>query len=89
MTIHLDPEQERIVELAIQAGLIRNVDDVVMAGLDSIRSRLEAHSGLDAETDSTRWTKELRDWIRSHSTSSPLLSDDAISRDSIYERRDV
>jgi len=29
----------------------------------------------------------LREWASSHSTNTPVLSDDAISRESIYEER--
>ena len=33
------------------------------------------------------WVRELRAWAASHDTSIPSLSDDAMSRDSIYEGR--
>ncbi len=42
MTIHLNAEQERVIGQAIQAGVIRDVDDVVDVGLETIRQRLEA-----------------------------------------------
>lgn len=89
MTIQLDPEQERIIGLAIQAGLIRDVEDVVKAGVETMRLRLEAHSASSSNTDHALWAKELHEWICSHSNSSLLLSDEAISRDSIYKMRDA
>jgi Arc/MetJ-type ribon-helix-helix transcriptional regulator len=89
VTIHLDPEQERLIGLAIQAGLIRDVDDVIKAGLDSLRSRLESPSVSTAKADASSWEQQLHRWVSSHSTSSPLLTDEAISRDSIYPTRDV
>ena len=89
MTIHLDPEQERIVDMAIRAGVIRDVEEVVNAGLEAIRSRLEARSPSMAATDAGLWSKELHAWINSHSNASPLLSEEAISRESIYKSRDV
>ena len=33
------------------------------------------------------WTRELRAWAASHDPNTPLLSDEAMSRDSIYEGR--
>lgn len=33
------------------------------------------------------WIQALRDWASSHPLDTPLLSDEAISRDSIYEGR--
>jgi hypothetical protein len=88
VTIHLDPEQERIIGLAIQAGLIRDVEDVVKAGVETMRLRLEAPSALSPDTDAALWAKELHEWVSGHSNSSRLLSDEAISRDSIYKMRD-
>jgi hypothetical protein len=34
------------------------------------------------------WAQALREWAASHSTHHPPLSDEAISRDSIYEGRE-
>jgi hypothetical protein len=33
------------------------------------------------------WSREFHAWVRGHSTTTPLLSDHAISRDSIYGNR--
>jgi hypothetical protein len=33
------------------------------------------------------WSAEMRRWAASHATSSPLLSDEAVERSSIYEER--
>ena len=49
MTIHLSPEQESVVGQAIQAGLIDSPYDVVEAGVEAIRQRLEA--GRKASTE--------------------------------------
>ncbi len=37
--------------------------------------------------DSQERVRMLRDWASGHSTNAPLLSDDAISRESIYGER--
>ena len=43
MTIVLKPEQQQVVGRAIQAGLIRNADEIVEVGVEAIRKRLEAN----------------------------------------------
>jgi Arc/MetJ-type ribon-helix-helix transcriptional regulator len=87
MTIHVKPEQERVIGQAIQAGVIRDADDVVDAGLEAIRQRLEARLASTAAMDAEQWSQELRAWVNSHSASTPLLSDEAVSRESIYGTR--
>ena len=87
MTIHLNAEQERVIGQAIQAGVIRDADDVVDVGLETIRRRLEARLAPGTALDAQRWSEELHAWVHSHSESTPLLSDEAISRDSIYGTR--
>jgi hypothetical protein len=42
MTIQLNPEQEQLIGQAIQAGLIRDANEVVHVGVETIRQRLEA-----------------------------------------------
>ncbi len=87
MTIQLKPEQAQLIEQAIQSGLIRGADEVVSVGVETIRQRLEARVALKTEMTAEEWSKELDAWVRSHSTTTPLLSDEAISRVSIYGLR--
>lgn len=84
MTIQLNPEQEQAIGRAIQAGLIANADDIVDVGIDAIHQRLRSRIEPTAELDAEQWLQEFRAWVHSHSTTTPLLSDEAISRDSIY-----
>jgi hypothetical protein len=42
MTIQLKPEQEQLINRAIQAGPISGADEVVDVGVETIRQRLEA-----------------------------------------------
>ncbi len=84
MTIQLNPEQEQVIGQAIQAGLIANADDIVDVGIDAIRQRLQSRVEANAELNTEQWLQEFRDWVHSHSVTTPLLSDEAISRDSIY-----
>jgi hypothetical protein len=87
MTIHLNPEQERVIGQAIDAGVIRDADDVVDVGLETIRQRLEAQTASNTGMAAEQWSQELHAWIHGHSVSTPLLSDEAIGRDSIYGTR--
>jgi len=87
MTVELNQEQQRIIEKAIQAGLIRAAGDVVELGVEAIRQQLEARLVSGNAMGADEWSRQLHNWMRSHSTSTPLLSDDAISRESIYGGR--
>jgi hypothetical protein len=87
LTIHLSPEQERVVGQAIQAGVIRAADDVVSVGLETIKQRLQAQVASKAVPAADEWQREFEAWTEGHSTDTPLLSDEAISRDSIYGTR--
>jgi len=87
MTIHLNAEQERLIGRALEAGVIREADDIVEVGLETIRQRLEARLALRTATDAEQWSEELHAWVHGHSDSTPLLSDEAVSRDSIYGTR--
>jgi hypothetical protein len=86
MVIALNPEQERVVGQAIEAGLIEKPEDAVELGVGTIRRRLERapHSSTLSKEERK---KAFRAWIDSHRTDTPLLSDEAISRESIYADR--
>lgn len=87
MTLQLKPEQEQFIGRAIQAGLIRAADDVLDVGIETIRQRLEERGAVGKPMDAEQWSREFHAWSESHSTTTPLLSDEAISRDSIYGPR--
>jgi hypothetical protein len=84
MTITPKPEQERILTEAIEAGLIQTPEDALDIALQELRNKLAAEvPPLTAE----QWLAEFKAWTSSHSTSTPLLSDEAISREFIYRER--
>jgi hypothetical protein len=87
MTIQLNPEQERIVGQAIRAGLIRGGDDVAEIGVASIRQRLKSRYAGSHPQSTEEWLRELTAWSESHSATTPLLSDEAMDRESIYGTR--
>jgi len=84
MTIQLNSEDERLIGQAIQAGLIGKADDVVAVGVATIRRQLQSRAGSEAELNTEQWLREFKAWVHGHATTTPLLSDEAISRDSIY-----
>jgi hypothetical protein len=87
MTIQLSPEQERIVGQAIRAGLIRTRDDVAEIGVASIRQRLKSRHSGSYPHSAEEWLRELSAWSESHTTTTPLLPDEALDRESIYGTR--
>lgn len=87
MAIELNPEQERVVGQAIQAGLIRAADEAVEMGVACIRQQLTTQSGIVGHPINDDWSRHFAAWVESHATTSPLLSEDAISRESIYGGR--
>jgi hypothetical protein len=86
MTIQLKPEQERVIGEAIRAGLLENAEGIVDVGVEAIRLRLEDGRGAE-QLSADEWIRRFREWANSHSRDTPLLSDEAISRDSIYDDR--
>ena len=87
MTIDLNPEQEQLIRQAIRAGVISAADEVVEVGIEAIRQRLEGPLASTTATDGEQWLQEFRTWVGGHSTTTPLLGDEAISRESIYGTR--
>jgi proteasome lid subunit RPN8/RPN11 len=87
MTIRLNPEQQQLIGRAIQAGLIGKADDVVAVGVEAIRQRLQSREEPGTQLQTEQWLREFKAWVHSHPTTTPLLSDQAISRDSIYGAR--
>ena len=84
MKIRLKPEQKGVIGRAIEAGLIETADDVVDVGLDTIRRCLEARARSRAPMNAQQWLEQFHAWVHSHPTTTPLLSDEAVSRESIY-----
>ena len=87
MSIELNAEQQRVVNHAIQAGVIRSAEDVVEIGIDAVRERLENQAAANPNESAEEWLKRFEAWTSSHRTDMPLLSDEDISRDSIYGNR--
>jgi hypothetical protein len=88
MLIALNPEQEQVVGKAIEAGLIEKAEDAVELGVGTIRQRLEtAVSPRTNPLSHEEWSKKLHDFVNRDRPEAPLLSDEDISRESIYSDR--
>jgi len=87
MTIELTPEQEQVIGRAIREGLIRTPDDVVGVGVETIQRLLGQPRAPVNAPSAEQWLEEFHAWVHSHPTSTPLLSDEAVNRESIYGTR--
>ena len=87
MVIALNPEQEQVVGKAIEAGLIETAEDAVELGVGTIRQKLETKTLRANQLSHEEWSKKLRAFVDRERPEAPLLSDEAISRESIYGDR--
>jgi hypothetical protein len=63
MMIDLKPEDTRIIDQAVQAGLIHHADDAVEVGVETLRSRLQARlsSGSSSRQEAVWRMREFGD----------------------------
>jgi hypothetical protein len=54
---------------------------------DYINLILESETQATSKTDKENWFKEFDEWMQSLDSNTPLLSDEQISRESIYEEQ--
>jgi len=87
MTIRVNAEYEPVIQRALKAGLIQSAQEVVDVGLEAIQKRPESQGGPADSMSAEQWLQEFRAWVESHPTTTPLLSDEAVSRESIYGTR--
>jgi len=80
--LEVDPEvTSKIQARARERGV--SVDVYLRELIDQKGTESENSNGLSSQER----VRLLREWASGHSTNTPLLSDDAISRESIYENR--
>jgi Arc/MetJ-type ribon-helix-helix transcriptional regulator len=78
MTIHLTPEQERRIQLLLERGAYRSLDEVVEAALTAVEQRtLPGFSGTQRELDA----------LLAEGLASKMLTDDEFWQ-SVNERTD-
>lgn len=81
VTLELSPEQEvRIKAKAERAGM--SVEDLLLNLVDEAEPVSKPE-----ETDPQEWARRFRAWADSHDPNTPVLSDEAMSRESIYPDR--
>jgi hypothetical protein len=85
VVIALSPEQEQVVGQAIEAGLIEKAEDAVELGVETIRHRLETLRANKLSHE--EWSKALLEFVNRARPEAPLLSDEDMSRESIYSDR--
>ena len=84
VTLDLSPEQEAALKaLAEQRGI--TIEQWFLQFAEQ-----HASAGSIAhlqQTNPAEWMRQFREWAEGHDRTTPLLSDDAISRESIYSER--
>jgi hypothetical protein len=86
--LNLPPEQEaRLISVARAKGL--STDALVREALDGILAEAPAGAprSLQDELTPEEWVRQFDAWVDSHDRTTPLLSDEAVSRESIYPDR--
>lgn len=83
VTIHIPDEKAPTVKAQAQAeGLtVEQWIEKIAAQYAQPQSNSIAHL---QETDPEEWARLFHEWAESHDRTTPLLSDEAISRESIY-----
>lgn len=84
MTITPTPEQEQILTAALEAGLIQRPEDALTVGLETLQEKLVPNRETETAEE---WIHRFHAWVDSHAGSTVVLSDEAMSRESIYEDR--
>jgi hypothetical protein len=80
VTLNLPPDIEESF-LAQARALGISVDDFVLNLL------VRVPTGPPESETADQWIRRFREWAESHPIDTPLLSDEAISRESIYSDR--
>ena len=84
ITIELSPEREAVLKTQAQArGL--TLQQLVLDLLD--QHATPASVAHLQRTDPEEWARHFDAWIHSHDPNAPVLSDEAMSRESIYPDR--
>ena len=85
ITLELKPQTEaRLAELAAARGV--TTEAYLQSLVESVAGETNAQSYVDAPYE--EWKRAFREWFEMPRPYAPPLSDEAISRESIYERED-
>jgi hypothetical protein len=85
LTLELSPEREAALKAQAQARGM-SVEEWLLQLADQLAPPASiAHL---QKTNPQEWMRQFRAWAESHDRTTPLLSDEAVSRESIYSDRD-
>jgi hypothetical protein len=87
MVIALNAEQAQIIVKAIEVGVVQNVEEAAEVGMAAIRHRLETRATDPNDLPYEEWSVRFHAWVNRDRPEAPPLSDEAISRESIYADR--
>jgi Arc/MetJ-type ribon-helix-helix transcriptional regulator len=68
MTIHLTPEQERIVQNELKSGRFRTVEEVVAEALNSLRERQQSAAGTAANGEQREAVRQMLEFAEKNRT---------------------
>ena len=86
MTLTLEPSPEREAALKAQAQARGMSLEEWLLDLTK-QTRPAAARSLQDELTPQEWVRQFNAWVEGHDRTTPLLSDEAISRESIYPDR--
>ena len=84
LTIELSPEREAELQAQARALGLSIEEWLLYLAEQHVPSESSAHL---QKTDPEAWARQFRSWADSHDASTPVLSDEAMSRESIYPDR--
>lgn len=85
VTLELSPEQEAALKSQAQSRGI-SVQELLQEVAEQIApSSTNSHLQMENPAE---WARQFHEWAESHDRTTPLLSDEAISREEIYRDRD-
>jgi hypothetical protein len=85
LTIDLPPDKEAVFKAEAQLRGLSVEQWIVEVAEQQVR-----HAGSVAhlqKTNPEEWVRRFDEWLNSHDPNTPVLSDEAMSRDSIYPDR--
>lgn len=91
ITLELSPETESLLVAQADAQgisvqeLLKNAIELLLTTSRSTESNVPSQFDPDVTEE---WIQTFTDWANSHSSDTPLLSDEAVSRESIYRDRE-
>jgi hypothetical protein len=81
VTIHLPPEKEAAFQAQAQARGLSLERWMLDVADQYVQPASIAHL---QKTNPKEWARQFRAWVDSHNPKTPVLSDEAMSRESIY-----